>query len=180
MSPSSLAPPNAIMGSHQEIQLFNLDMMKLTSETIATTLQAEANHCQYNKMSETAMLAAKKASGSKGTSQMKGMGKGLKLDNECCYCHWISKSLKHKAAEKKTGVGTASLTINSRWNLGSESSSSGYAEFIFMAGSITDRGKLLVCYLHRTLWSHPVLPMTLFPLVMPGKWYCHLQDIVIK
>ena len=41
-------------------------------------------------------------------------------------------------------AGTASLTINSLQDLGSGSSSSGYAKFIFMAGSIFNGGKLLL------------------------------------
>ena len=41
-------------------------------------------------------------------------------------------------------AGTASLAVNSLWNLESGSSSSGYTKFIFMAGSISDGGKLLL------------------------------------
>jgi len=46
------------------------------------TLQAEVNRRQCDKTSETAMLAAKKAFGSKG--KMKGKGKlGFRPDDEC-------------------------------------------------------------------------------------------------
>ena len=177
-----------------KIQLFNLDTTKLTSKTIATTLQAEANYHQRDKTSETAMLAAKKAIGSKGKSQTKDKSKGPKLDNECHYCHekghWISKCLKCEAEEKKTGAGTASLAINSLQDLGSGSSSSRYAEFIFMAGSIPDGGKLL---LDLAVTSHMLLdhllfmfytpvtsctPMTSFPLVTPRTFLS--PDVVLS
>jgi len=130
-----------------KIQLFNLDMMKLTSETIAMTLQAEVNHRQHDKMSKTAMLAAKRAFGSKGKT--KGKSKpGPRPDDECQHCHekghWISKCPKCEAEEKKTGAGTASLAVNNLRDLGSGSSSSGYTEWIFMAGSIPDGGELLL------------------------------------
>jgi len=129
-----------------KIQLFNLDTTKLTSETITTTLQAKVNHRQHDKTSKTAMLAAKKPFGSKG--KMKGKGKlGSRPDDKCQHCHekghWISKCLKCEAEEKKTGAGTASLTINNLQDLGSGSSGLGYTEWVFMAGSIPDRGKLL-------------------------------------
>jgi len=65
-----------------KIQLFNLDMMKLTSETITTTLQAEANHHQCDRTSKTAMLAAKKTFGSKGKSKL-----GPRPNNKCRHCH---------------------------------------------------------------------------------------------
>jgi len=150
-----------------KIQLFNLDTMKLTSETIATTLQAEVNHHQHDKMSKTAMLAAKRAFGSKG--KMKDKGKpGLRPDDECQHCHkkghWISKCPKCKAEEKKTGAGTASLTINNLWDLGSGSSSLGYTEWIFMAESIPNRGELL---LDLAATSHMLLDHSLFMSYTP-------------
>ena len=156
------------------------------------TLQAEVNHCQRDKMSETAMLAVKKPFDSKGKS--KGKGKlGPRPDNECRHCHekghWISKCPKCEAKEKKTGAGTASLAVNNLQNLGSESSGLGYTEWVFMAGLIPDRGKLLLDlaamphmlsitrYSCPTLQLHSIPPMTLSPSVTPGMFQS--LDIVL-
>jgi len=126
------------------------------------TLQAEANHHQCDKMSKTTILAVKRAFGSKG--KMKGKGKpGPRPDNECRHCHkkghWISKCPKHEAKEKKTGAGTASLAVNNLRDLGSGSSSLGYMEWIFMAGSIPNGGELL---LDSAATSHMLSDRSLF------------------
>ena len=86
-----------------KIQLFGLDM--LSSEIVSTTLQAEANHCTWEKSgTETAlhMNGGKKLKKGKGKSNE--LSKEPQPDNICRYCkgtgHWANKCPRREEDEK--------------------------------------------------------------------------------